>query len=503
MDQDPPRELVALHYHLRPGGVRRVMELLLPALAPHFDRVTLLTGEAPGDSWTGALAASVPGLRVAVHPALNYFIPGEKNPLAVRREIRRALTREAGPQSLIWAHNLALGRNLLLADEVAAHSAATGARLLSHHHDFWCDQRWARWPEMRASGFRSLARVAQAVFASGARVVHAGINSADAGLLARHLPATAWLPNPIDLSPPPDAEAVAGARAWLTAQLGDSSPVWLSPTRLLRRKNLAEAILLTRWLNPSGWLVTTGGASSPAEIGYFRRLDAACRNGGWRVRLGLLESVPHPALPALMRAADALVMTSVQEGFGFPYLEGAGLGCRTLARRLPNVQPDLETFGLSLPGLYHEVMIPPGVFDAEREVARQKALLGRWLHHLPRSSRLLAGPPPLIASPKKPVAFSRLSLEAQLEVLALPPAESLRMCRRANAETLRASMAPPARRPPGTFLSPSECANRLLALRFDKPSPTPTEASATQFGFLRERTASLFLFPLLMEESRG
>ncbi|OYV85625.1 MAG: hypothetical protein B7Z73_13210, partial [Planctomycetia bacterium 21-64-5] len=37
---------------------------------------------------------------------------------------------------------------------------------------------------------------------------------------------------------------------WLSEQLGDDAPVWLMPCRLLRRKNLAEALLLARWLRP-------------------------------------------------------------------------------------------------------------------------------------------------------------------------------------------------------------------------------------------------------------
>ncbi len=500
MVNDPPRELVVLHYHFRPGGVRRVIELLLPWLARHFEKVTLLAGEAPDAGWAQAISQSVRSLRISIHPAMNYFVPGRTDFSRVRGEIRRALQGEVGPQALLWAHNLALGRNLLLADEVAAHSAAAGGRLLSHHHDFWCDQRWARWPEMRAAGFRSLSRVAQAAFAVGARVVHGGINSADTRLLAKHLPSTAWLPNPMDPSPRPSAPSVRAAHDWLADQLGDDSPVWICPTRLLRRKNLAEAILLTRWLNPDGWLVTTGGTSSPAESQYAQKLTAAIKADSWRVRLGLLEKANGPQLPDLLASADALVMTSVQEGFGFPYLEGAGLGCRVLARRIPNVQPDLEAFGISLPGLYHEVRVPPEAFDVGREVARQKVLYRQWLRQLPAAVRVLAGRPLLLNSPSKPVSFSRLTIEAQLEILALPPERSLRMCRRANTGLFEALASPPAHPPAGTFLSPAECAERLIGVRFDARPPSGNEAADTQLGFIRERTGSRFLFPILMQE---
>jgi len=276
----------------------------------------------------------------------------------------------------------------------------------------------------------------------------------------------------------------------------------MCPTRLLRRKNLAEAILLTRWRNPHGWLVTTGGASSPAESVYARKLAAACQAGNWRVRLGLLDKADgaHPTLPSLMAASDALVMTSLQEGFGFPYLEGAGLGCRTLARRIPNVQPDLEAFGLSLPGLYHDVRIPPEAFNIGSEVARQKVIYRQWLRQLPAAARALAGRPLLLSTPARPVAFSRLTIEAQLEILALPPQKSLSLCRQTNPDLLEALSAPPAQPPPGTFLSPLECAERLRAVRFDARPPSVNEAADTQLAFIRERTASRFLFPVLMQD---
>jgi glycosyltransferase involved in cell wall biosynthesis len=488
-----PSEIVVLHYHFRPGGVRTVIELLLPRLSGHFGKITLLGGEPPDPAWADALLREVPSARFAIHPALGYLDgSGVAAPGGVRADIRRVLRSEVAPGALLWAHNLSLGRNILLADEVAAWSAATGGRLLSHHHDFWCDWRWARWPEMRALGFDSLERVAGAVFASGARVVHAGINSRDARLLAGHLPGTAWLPNPADTAAAPPAEKdVRRAGIWLASKLGARAPVWVYPARFLPRKNIPEAVLLARCLCPGGWLVTTGGAGSGRED----RLVAAARSGGWRARFGLLADAEGPPVRALMAAADSLVMTSVQEGFGFPYLEGAVLGKRLLARRLPRIQPDLDALGVTVPGLYDEVAVPCGLIDAEAEAARRRTIWREWHVGLPDPVRPMAVPPEFPDA--RPIPFSRHSPEGQLEILALPPDVVREACLGANPVLAGIESRPPPTLADPEALSPSTCARRILRLGFAEPAPTAAQAAAAQTAIIRDRMSHECYFPVL------
>ncbi|MCX6969566.1 MAG: hypothetical protein NTV93_05335 [Verrucomicrobia bacterium] len=497
MPTEPAQKLVVVHYHFRPGGVRRVMELLLPELAARFQKITLVGGESPEAQWGREMKRKIPLLRFVTAPAFGYFATG--CPERMRVDIRGVLQREAGPDAMIWAHNLSLGRNMILADELAAHSARTGVRLVSHHHDFWCDHRWARWPEMRAQGFRTLSDVAPAAFAADARVLHVGINSSDVRLLSRHMKSTAWLPNPAGGEAGPGRTAIARARRWLRGELGDDAPVWVYPARFLRRKNFAEAILLARWLSPDAWLVTTGGISSPGESVYAGRLIEAARKGRWRVRFGILagRGARAPSVPALIRAAESVVMTSIQEGFGFPYLEGAGLGCRVIARKLPAIQPDLEAFGLRLPGLYDEVLIPPRLFDEKAEFHRQRSRFRSWKTLLPGPCRALAEAPQYLSDPGSPVPFSRLTLEAQLEILAVPPRESLAACAAWNPK-----LGAPARADwvGETALSPAACAERFFdhTVNFPAMSPSALQAENTQNGIIKERLGQNFLFPLLM-----
>lgn len=460
----PVLKLVVVHYHFRPGGVRRVIELALPhfsgALPAPLTEVLLVAGEPPPPAWLAGLRAALGPLPVSVHidPALAYVAERRRiTPKARMHRLRRffaqlfALLPPA--QILVWAHNQSLGRNLALTGELTRAVVAHRARAVFHHHDWWFDNRWARWPEMRHTGGRTLAQVAATLLPTAPGCRHATINQADAAMLAAPFGRrAAWLPNLANAVSPPAAAEIRRARAWLTAQLGDDAPVWLVPCRLLRRKNLAEALLLTRWLRPEAWLVTTGGVSSAEEQPYAAALARAAHAAGWKCRLSVLDGDEEgkPAVPALLAASEVVLLTSLQEGFGLPYLEAAAMQRPLIARSLPNVAPDLAHFGFRFPQAYDEVLVAPTLFDWAAERKRQRELRRDWLGQLPLAVRRLAGQPAVLAAEvyaeregrgeavaPAPVPFSRLTLTAQLEVLRQPVAHSWALCAPLNPFLMR------------------------------------------------------------------
>jgi hypothetical protein len=131
-----------------------------------------------------------------------------------------------------------------------------------------------------------------------------------------------------------------------------------------------------------------------------------------------------------MAASEVVLLTSIQEGFGLPYLEAAAAGRPLLGRLLPNVAPDLKRFGFRFPQTYWELRVPLGLFDAKAEIKRQARLFRSWRASLPRSCRRWVEPPDLLNPGLREgcVSFSRLTLSAQLEVLTHPPAESWKAC---------------------------------------------------------------------------
>jgi len=435
-------KLVIFHYHLRPGGVRRVIELAAPHIVRAFEGgitgVVLASGDGPDRNWQRLFTRAVGDVPVEffIEPAFGYFSEQRRSPATLRPRIQRALRQllipAASNDAVVWAHNLGLARNLILTQELTRACEARGLPLLAHHHDWWFDNRWQRWSEVRRAGFRSLNAIAQAIFGS-THARHLAINHADAVVLKRRLRVRVnWLPNLAPLAPPPPPARARFARAWLRHRLDHDGPVWLLPCRLLRRKNVAEALLLTRWLRPDAWLVTTGGVSSEDEQAYFKKLDAAARAHHWRLRLGVLagDETRKPTVGELLAASEAVLLTSLQEGFGLPFLEAAAARRPLIARALPNIAPDLARFGFRFPQHYAEIRVDAGLFDWKAERARQTKLFRVWLERLPRSLHGLLGRHALLASRNKPTAvpFSRLTLTAQLEVLAEPATHSWELC---------------------------------------------------------------------------
>jgi glycosyltransferase involved in cell wall biosynthesis len=515
--------LIIFHYHLRPGGIRRIIELATPHLLRQYDgrarRVVLATGEARDHKWNQFFRQQLGGMPVEffIEPAFGYLSEQRGTKPALIRRIRMSLDRllagASGDDTIVWAHNLGIARNLLLTRELTCACEHRGVTLLAHHHDWWFDNRWLRWPEMRRFGTRTLAATASAVFPAAAHVRHFTINQADTRVLQRRFgKRVAWMPNLTECLPPPASPRARAARNWLQGKICDhGAPVWILPCRLLRRKNVAEALLLTRWLRPKAWLVTTGGVSSADEQAYADKLETATHRHHWRLRLGVLDGneARKPSVPELLAASECVILTSMQEGFGLPYLEAAAAGRPLIARALPNIVPDLEQFGFAFPQCYDEVLVPPDLFNWEAEARRQRRFFRAWKQHLPRACRNLANEPVVLrfARQPRPVPFSRLTLTAQLEILSLPARYSLERCgplnpflsawgTRAQAGCLQAAAWPARAR---DWLSgPAYAARWAEAVaRECRKVPTAADVIATQGDFIASKLGPKYLYPLL------
>lgn len=513
--------LVVVHYHLRPGGVRRVIELALPAIArsaPTLREITLAVGEADDPAWVENLRRNLGKvtLRLRIEPSFRYIAEQRSSAESLRTRLASAVESLLSDAGAVWIHNPALGRNPMLADVLASEAARRDLPVVFHHHDFWFENRWARWPEMRAFGYSTLSAVARVCFPVRPGSVHATINRLDHSTLRCEIGKRAiWLPNPVFRAETPPSGKVHAAREWLTQELGDAGPVWLCPTRLLRRKNLAEALLLTRWLRPEAWMVSTAAVSSESERSYARRLVNAAKKNGWRARFSILADAGKdaPGMEELKAASEVILLTSIQEGFGLPYVEAVAAGRPLLARRLPNVAPDLRKWGFRLPHTYAEVWIDPQCIDLRCERERQAELWRQWRFRLPASCRGLVDRPLPGAGPgaDQPVAFSRLTLAAQIEILSQSPEETWALCRRWNpllgrwkplaaAGALEQAAWPDAadrelgvEAYAGRFFDALECA-RGESL----PSNVPNLVQRT---FIEQRLGREFLFPLLMDHA--
>jgi hypothetical protein len=214
-------------------------------------------------------------------------------------------------------------------------------------------------------------------------------------------------------------------------------------------------------------------------------------------------------VPELLGASEAVLLTSIQEGFGLPYLEAAAAERPLIARMIPNVAPDLDEFGFTFPQSYTEILIEPGLFDWAAERRRQEKLYRKWRAGLPGQAQRLAGKPQLVAAGKRPVPFSRLTLVGQLQVLSHTAERSLEMCsslnpficdwrRRAESGRLQTTPWP---QTADSWLSGPAYARRFHEIVYSsiRTRIPATAARRVLRDFLRENVRADHLFPLLWE----
>ena len=347
-------DLVVFHYHFLPGGVSSVVRSALRALRDHgagIRKVTLAGAAFPEGGWQGDEPA------VRVYPELGYRDGRDPPPAAVAAEGRRLgeeLLRRFGSDNAIWwVHNHHLGRNPAFTQALLEVARSGKQRLILQIHDF---------PE--CGRYDNLGRLRRSLTAPpypiGPSVRYALINRRDlaalreAGIPGEHLH---LLENPLE---PDDGRAAAPAAEVRRALGLAGRPLLLYPVRCIRRKNVLEAALLCRLLpEPAGLAVTLPGISAE-ERGYSRCVQRAFARG-WAPGVfgaGRLLQARGLHLEDLFRASDLVLSASVQEGFGYLFLQSLAWGRPLLARDLDVLEGMRDLFAGRPVELYREVRAP-------------------------------------------------------------------------------------------------------------------------------------------------
>ncbi|TWT65446.1 hypothetical protein Pla123a_49140 [Posidoniimonas polymericola] len=390
-------KLAILHYHLNRGGVSQAILNHLHALATlpdgqRPDEVALLYSGRKEDwpssvwkrsEWEGEppfpvrlLAAQELEYDDAIHcdgPGLADAVDGVLRGVGFTPD-----------DTLLHSHNFALGKNASLPDALRL-LAQRGYRQLLQLHDFAEDFRPSNYRHlMRATGSQSPAELAERLYPSASGMHYATLNGRDHKILLGagvdperlHL-----LSNPViefHGLPPRDE-----ARPRVCRQLGISEDTRLVvyPVRGIRRKNVGELLLYSALAGPGVCHALTLAPVNPAErISY----DDWCE---------LAEELQLPCLLGIgdplsrqgrdvefydaLAASDAIITTSVAEGFGMVFLEAWLVDRPLIGRNLGRITSDFTEHGLRLGGLTDRLLVPGGWIDLD--AAREEVLdLHSW-----------------------------------------------------------------------------------------------------------------------------
>ena len=129
------------------------------------------------------------------------------------------------------------------------------------------------------------------------------------------------------------------------------------PVRIERRKNIEEAMLLTKILNEGGdnyrLIVTV-----PFDENYEKELEILADKHKIPCSIGKaskyisFDKKDKFTIADFYAASDLVISTSVREGFGFVFVEPWLAGTSVMGRAIPSVTEDFQTNGVDLSYLY-------------------------------------------------------------------------------------------------------------------------------------------------------
>ena len=342
-------KLVIVHHHLLPGGVTGVIvdgcRAILRFL-PEVESVTLVCGRRENVEAVRALVLegmderrSDGSFQIDVLPEIDYDDHGGSSSSS---EIRELLVRRYSREdSIFWIHNFHLGKNpaytKALIDIALNHQSQ---RIILQIHDF---------PE--CARYENLARlnseISGALYPIGNNVLYAVINARDREVMIRSgVPewAVHVQENPVAQSPDPvDGSDALAIRRKLFSLFGSrfpaaepDSPIMLYPVRTIRRKNVLEAGFISAASPTSiNLVVTLPGVSTP-ERGYSAMVAQVFAEGLIPGMCGIGREIEAHGMSFfdLVQVADMVVSSSVQEGFGYQFINSLVWGKPLLARYL-------------------------------------------------------------------------------------------------------------------------------------------------------------------------
>ena len=325
-------KVAIVHYHLEPGGVTRVIENTLEALASseHDVETVVLTGR------------KYAGDRIRKHQVvdgLDYATPNHAvDPGLLMERMKNAARNSLGGAPDLWhVHNHSLGKNPSLT-KATAKLAEEGEFILLHPHDFAEDGR--------PDNFKALGKVYEHAYPACARIRYATLNNRDRLFLDDLFGGTSTevhlLANPI-----------RGNESSMTDETVNTSipeNLILYPVRAVRRKNLGELALLSA-AHPDKFFANSLGPTNPDFRPQFERWKSYALNSSLSLTYGLGHLVDC-SFPDMVASAEAIVSTSVAEGFGLGFLEPWVFGKSLCGRNLPEITGDFSQHGVRLDNLY-------------------------------------------------------------------------------------------------------------------------------------------------------
>ena len=375
-----PDTLVIIHYHMLPGGVCSAIKNSVFALSRSgwlaHRILRVLTGRTEGVAEFAEYLNRM-GIQVQVEgdARLDYSdrVWSERDDFwHDASALATWLLQQGGGTSVFWTHNPALGKNALLTAGLMlagqqARAAGSPHRFLYHIHDFAeCGRLWNLTNLRRCWDGGGL----EDFYPVASNVGYAVLNSADSLRLTKAgIPKDRifYLPNAVPsirAEKKKNKESIAVELQRYAHDRGyrfePERQWWTLPIRLIRRKNVVEALLLAATIDDPPQLLVTLDANSEPERPYAEAVKDLFRRHNHAAVVGFGHELVGSAFgfDDLLLSSDVVVTTSLLEGFGFTFLEGANRGIPLVGRSLNELTSDFAAAGFPGGSLYEQFLVP-------------------------------------------------------------------------------------------------------------------------------------------------
>ena len=379
-----PRSLIQVHYHNRPGGVHTVMERYAAAFdwcvgpARGVNLVCCKNDLKTGVGFAGAKLLSMPQCEYRSFADKNAFITTRN---LLQRKLLKAVEQSSarGPLCVV-GHNLTLGKNCALSSAFAGVARTHGPvyndiRFFSVIHDFA--------EEGRTDCMRAIERlwglgidIGNDLYPKTGNMVFVVPNQSNYKLLKTSGFNVAMLSDPIGEGSFSNTLKAAAAPKTSPAPkcFIPNAPTLLCPSRIIPRKNIFEAILLSNIIIKANLFIGRPGPSA-AHKKLFAKIKTLCDRHALPVFFFKDLRRDDTFFPrAFYGRVDACLSTSIAEGFGYAFYEPWIIGKAIIGRKPLGFFP---AFGLKMPYLYERLPIPAAWVCVDALAEKYYGRLGR------------------------------------------------------------------------------------------------------------------------------
>ncbi|NLD92310.1 MAG: hypothetical protein GX639_06535 [Fibrobacter sp.] len=373
--------LIQIHYHLRTGGVTTVIRRYSEA----FSKLTMGKSElfvfCNGNAFAGDINSKIIHVKKC-----DYFTYKEKNEFYNDRMIIESYLEKCISEQqkkgrvIVVAHNLALGKNLALTSafyNCAKKNTLNSVTFFSVFHDFPEEGRVDELDAIRDVGrFKSNIKKQMYCIDAPVKIVVPNVNAMRMMLECGFN--VSMVSNPVSCKKVGINSnkieyihnSILHHAHKLKLPFDKHKTVAYYPVRIIPRKNIYEAILISCiFFNSS--LITGPSGNSEQDSNHYRNLIDFIKRNRLPVmtdvikECGLQNNYNEIPVENIMLAADYILSTSVAEGFGYTLFEPWIQQKTLIARKNPGLDmPD----GWNGESMYSFLPVPVKWIDIERVV---------------------------------------------------------------------------------------------------------------------------------------